>query len=71
MRRHKAALLTAALIFMCVLGWLALGRQTIALVWLATDIGWLAAALYLWNKPGTIDRPRLLRRFSRLFLFWS
>ena len=68
---RNTALATVAFVSLLVSVWRALDQQITALLWLVLDIGWLLAALFLWNKPGPIDRPRLMRRLSRLLLFWS
>jgi hypothetical protein len=68
---RNTALATVLFISLLVIVWLALDQQVEALLWLVLDIGWLLAALFLWNKTGPIDRPRLKLRLSRLLLFWS
>ncbi len=68
---HNSALATVAFIWLLVMVWLALDQQITALLWLVLDISWLLAALFLRNKTGPIDKPRLKRRLSRLLFFWS
>jgi hypothetical protein len=68
---RNSALATVAFISLLVMLWLALDQQITALLWLILDIGWLLAALFLWNKTGPIDKPRLKRRLSRLLFFSS
>jgi hypothetical protein len=67
---RNTALATVAFISLFVILWLAVDRQTTALLWLVIDLGWLLAALFLF-KTGPIDKPGLKRRLSRLLLFWS
>jgi hypothetical protein len=74
MRRSHVSLVTATFSLLGAVTWLAFGRSIPGLLWLALSIGWLLTAIIQWTKSDAIEPApvqRLLRRFSRLILFWS
>jgi hypothetical protein len=74
MRRSYPSLVTAILSLLGALTWLAFGNSVSGLLWIAISIGWLLTAIVQLRRAGDIEpsqAPRLLRRLSRLVLFWS
>jgi hypothetical protein len=74
MRGAHLSLLTAAIALLGTAIWLALGEPMHGLFWAAITIVWLVTALIQFRLTREIEpNPgrRLLRRFSRLILFWS
>jgi hypothetical protein len=74
MRRSYLSLVTAILSLLAALTWLAFGNSVSGLLWIAISIGWLLTAIVQLRRAGDIEPspvPQLLRRLSRLVLFWS
>lgn len=74
MRRSQLSLVTAAVVLLCALIWLALGNAVSGLLWAAISFVWLVTAFFQRSRSDAIEPTpgrRLLRRFSRLILLWS
>lgn len=74
MRRSPLSLVTAGLCLLGALVWLALGNVVSAVLWVALSAAWLLIAIVTGRRPEVIEPSpsrRLLRRFSRLLIFWS
>jgi hypothetical protein len=74
MRRSRLSLITAGILLAGALIWLTLGRAVSAFLWVASSLGWWLTALVQSRKSIAIEPAPascLLRRFSRLILFWS
>jgi hypothetical protein len=74
MRRSHLSLLTAIVSLMGAFAWLAFGNAFSGLLWVAISLGWLITGIIQLRKADAIEpspASRLLRRFSRLILFWS
>jgi hypothetical protein len=74
MPRWKLSAVTAIISLVGALVWLALGRAVSGLLWAAISIGWLVTSIIQCKRhdgPEPPLIPFLLRRFSRLILFWS
>jgi hypothetical protein len=73
MPRSKLSLITAAIVFVCALIFLML-RMGQGVVWMAIGAVWLVTAAIQKMHHDDVAQPyagrRLMRRFSRLLLFW-
>jgi len=74
MRRSNLSLLTAVLVFFTAVAFLFVRRAGESLVWVAISLIWLVTAAIQRMRHDDVAQPyagrRLLRRFSRLLLFW-
>jgi len=74
MRRSKLSLITAAIILVLAVIFVFLKRAGEGVVWVAIGLGWLVIAAIQragHDSAEPFAGRRLLRRFSRLLLFWS
>jgi len=74
MPRSRLSLITAGILLAGALIWLTLGRTVSAFLWVAIGFGWLLTALVQSKKSSEVvpaPASRLVRRISRLILFWS
>ncbi len=74
MRRSRLSLVSAAISLVGALIWLVMGNGASGVVWLVISIGWLVASIVQWSRSAEVEpHPgrRLVRRFSRLMMFWS
>ena len=74
MRHSHLSLLTAIVSLLGAFAWLAFGNPLSGLLWIAISVGWLLTAIVQLRRADAIEpspAPRLLRRLSRLILFWS
>ena len=73
MRRSQLSLVTAILSLAGAVLWFALEEPVSGLIWIAISLVWAAIAIGQTRKPAIEPAPgaRLLRRFSRLIMFWS
>ena len=74
MRRSHLSLLTAIASLLGAFAWLAFGNPVSGLLWIAISVGWLVTALIQLRRADAIEpspAPTLLRRLSRIILFWS
>jgi hypothetical protein len=73
MRRSNLSLITAAIVFVCAVIFLML-RLGQGVVWMAIGAVWLVTAGIQRMRLDDVAQPyagrRLVRRFSRLLLFW-
>jgi hypothetical protein len=73
-RRSNLSLITAGAVLVLAVLWLSLNMPAKGVVWAAIGVGWLVTAgVQHWRHDDAEPFPgqRLLRRFSRLLLFWS
>lgn len=74
MARWGLSALTAIVSLLGGVVWLALGSTVSGLLWVGISIGWLVASIAQLRTPDKTEPfpiSRLLRRISRLILFWS
>jgi hypothetical protein len=73
-RRSNLSLITAGAVLVLAVLWLSLNMPAKGVVWAAIGVGWrVTAGVQHWRHDDAEQFPgrRLLRRFSRLLLFWS
>jgi len=73
MRRSNLSLVTAAIVLACALAWLSMNMAARGVVWVAIALVWLITAAIQRFRHDDVEPyagRRLLRRFSRLLLFW-
>jgi len=74
MGRSQMSLISAALSFVCAVIWLATRNGATGVLWVAISIGWLVASIVKWGRSDEMEPSpgrRLVRRFSRMMMFWS
>jgi hypothetical protein len=75
MRKSNLSLITAAIVLVCAVVWLLMNNAARGVGWVAIALVWLVTAAIQRMRHDDIQQPhaghRLLRRFSRLLLFWS
>ena len=73
MRRSSLSLVTAVIVLVCAVFFLFLRRAGEAVLWVGISLGWLVTAAIQRTRHDAVEpfvARRLLRRFSRLLLFW-
>ena len=75
MRRSDLSWLTGAIALSGALVWLSMNMAARGVVWVAIALVWLVIGTMQRMRHDDVAQPyagrRLLRRFSRLLLFWS
>ncbi|HXP84535.1 MAG TPA: hypothetical protein VN841_07440 [Bryobacteraceae bacterium] len=74
MPRWKLSAITAGLSLAGALIWMAFDRPLPSVLWAAISLAWLATSILQLTRSDRFEpnpRASLVRRFSRLLLFWS
>jgi hypothetical protein len=63
--------ITAVLCFLGGIALLAFGEQVPGILWITIGLVWLGVAIGRGRADQPIRHSRLIRRFSRMMIFWS